>query len=102
MEADWKKFRALIPRVRDRYLAERNADIIRLLTDSKKNETERFWDAAELIEEEEKTLRSCLDDISRSKMWLTLIAMRRAGMLKKEDLVGFSAELQNQVFNDPL
>lgn len=100
MESDWKKFRALIPIVRDRYLAERNAQIVRKLTDPQKTDTERFWDAAEVVETEARTLRQCLDDISRSKMWVVLITMRGAGMLKKEDLVGFSEELQKQVFDD--
>ena len=50
------------------------------------------------MRKEVKTLRTCSDDISRSKMWLTLISMRGAGMLKKEDLAEFSEELQKQVF----
>jgi hypothetical protein len=100
MESDWKKFRALIPVVRDRYLAEQNARIVRKLTAPQKTETQRFWDAEEDIRKEAKTLRMCLDDISRSKMWLILISMRRAGMLKKEDLTDFSEELQKQVFDD--
>ena len=100
MESDWKKFRALIPLLRDRYLAASNARIGRKLTDPKKTETERFWDAEEDIRKEAKTLRLCLDDISRSKIWLTLMSMRRAGMLKKEDLADFSEELQKQVFDD--
>ncbi len=101
MESDWKKFRAMIPMVRERYLAERNARIVRKLTDPRKTESERFWDAQEEVEKEAKALRRCLDDISRSKMWLTLIALRGAGMLKKEDLAEFSEELQKKVFDDP-
>jgi hypothetical protein len=102
MESDWKKFRALIPILRDRYLAERNAYIVEKLTDPQKTDTERFWDAAEAVQEEAKTLRRCLDDLSRSNMWLTLLLMRRVGTLRKEDLVGFSEELQKQVFDPSL
>jgi hypothetical protein len=102
MESDWKKFQALIPILRDRYLAERNAYIVEKLTDPQKTDTERFWDAAEAVQEEAKTLRRCLDDLSRSNMWLTLLLMRRVGMLRKEDLVGFSEELQKQVFDPSL
>ena len=101
MESDWKKFRAMLPILRERYLAERNARIVDKLTDPKKTETERFWDALEMIEKEAKTLRRCLDDISRSKMWLRLTEMRAAGMLKREDLAGFSEELQKQIFDEP-
>ena len=100
MESDWKKFSAMIPKLRERYLAERNPRIAHLLADPKKNETERFWDAAEEIRKEAKILRECLDDHSRSRMWLAMITMRAAGMLKKEDLAGFSEELQKQVFDD--
>lgn len=98
LESDWKKFRALIPVLRERYLAERNAEIVRLLTAPNKDETDRFWDAEAQVLAEAKALRRCLDDISRSKMWLTLISMRNAGMLKKEDLAAFSEDLQKRVF----
>ena len=101
MESDWKKFSAMVPMLRERYLAERNARIARKLTDPNKTETERFWDAFEDIEKEAKTVRRCLDDHSRSKMWLSMITMKAAGMLKKEDLAGFSEQLQKDVFDNP-
>lgn len=100
LESDWKKFRAMLPVLRERYLAERNARIGSVLLDPKKNETERFWEAEELIRKEAITLRRALDDIRRSTMWLRLSEMRAAGMLKREDLADFSEELQNQVFYD--
>jgi hypothetical protein len=101
MESDWKKFSALVPALRERYLAERNAQITRKLTDTKKTETERFWDVMEETEKEAKTLRKCLDGHSRSKMWLYMVTMRGAGMLKREDLANFSEELQKKAFDDP-
>jgi hypothetical protein len=97
MEADWKKFSAMVPKLRERYLAERHATILRKFTDPKKTETERFWDALEAMEVEARVLRQCLDGHSRSKMWLYLLTMARAGMLKKQDLVGFSDELRQRV-----
>jgi len=33
-------------------------------------------------------------------MWITLITMRGAGMLTKEDLADFSPPLQEEVFGD--
>jgi hypothetical protein len=101
MESDWKKYSAKVDAWRDRYLAGRNARIIRMLTDSKKSETERFWDALAAMEKEAKTLRQCLDPHSRSKMWMHLVMMRNVGMITKEDLAEFSEELQKQVFEDP-
>ena len=100
IESDWKKFSAMTAKLRERYLAEHNARIARMLTDPKKNETERFWDAMDAMQKESKTLRRCLDDVSRSKMPLLLLSMRSAGMLKKEDLADFSPELQNLIFPD--
>jgi hypothetical protein len=101
VESDWKKFSAMLPIWRERYLADHNARLVRLLTDPKKSETERFWDAEEQLRKEAKTLRECLDDLSRSKMWLRLMAMRAAGMISREDIAEFSEELQKQVFDDP-
>jgi hypothetical protein len=101
VESDWKKFSALIAVWRERYLAERNVCIVRALSNPKKTETERFWDAEEQIQKEARTLRRCLDDLSRSKMWLRLSEMRAAGMIRPEDLADFSEELQRQVFDDP-
>jgi hypothetical protein len=101
VESDWKKFSAMLPIWRERYLADQNARLVRLLTDPKKSETDRFWDAEEQLRKEAKTLRECLDDLSRSKMWLRLMAMRAAGMISRDDFAEFSEELQKQVFDDP-
>jgi hypothetical protein len=101
VESDWKKLNAMLPIWRERHLARCNVRIAGLLTSSRKSETERFWDAEEEIQKEAKVLRSCLDDISRSKMWLRLMQMRAAGMIHREDLAEFSEELQKQVFHGP-
>jgi hypothetical protein len=68
-----------------------------MLTDVTKDETERFWEAMEAMEKEASVLRRCLDGHSRSKMWLYILTMIGAGMLTREDLSVFSAELQKEV-----
>ena len=98
LEADWKKFRTMLPVWRERYLAERNPRIAAVLTDRTKSETERFWDAEKLITEEGHTLQRCLDDVRRSRMWERLVEMRAAGMIRREDLADFSPEIQNLIF----
>ena len=40
-ESDWNKFRDMVPRLRERYLAHRNARIAAVLTDPRKTETDR-------------------------------------------------------------
>lgn len=97
IESDWKKFSDMVPGLRERYLAARNGRIAAMLTDPGRTETERFWDALELMEREAKVLRKCLDGHSRSKMWLYMLTMIRAGMLTREDLSVFSTELQNNL-----
>lgn len=101
-ESDWKKFRAMLPVWRERYLVEANRRIAAVLTDAKRTQTERFWDAKKMMRQEARTLQRCLDDIRRSRMWERLNEMRIAGMIRREDLAEFTAELQNQVFfEDP-
>jgi hypothetical protein len=53
-ESDWKKFKAMVPPLRERCLAARNGPIAARLTDPKKSATERFRDAMEEMEKEAK------------------------------------------------
>lgn len=100
MEADWKKFRKMAPLLRERYLTEQNARIISLFTDPKKTETERFWDAEEVVRDVAKALCRCLDGHSRSKMTHFMRLMFNVGMLKREDLVNFSPKVRLQVLGE--
>jgi hypothetical protein len=97
MEPDWRKFRDMVPKLRERYLADCNARLAALLADPKKNETERFWEVLQEMEREAKVLHGCLDGHSRSSMQRYILTMIYAGMLKKEDVGVFSEELQKQV-----
>jgi len=99
MESDWRKFRDMLPRLRERYLAEHNARIARLLTDPQKTPTECFVDADKAMRELGKTLHACLDGYSRSNMDFHLILMRGHGMLTREDAAVFSEELQKRLFD---
>lgn len=100
MEADWKKFRTMVPQLRERYLARVNGEIAAILRDPQKNETERFWDAFEKMGKEARTLGECLDGHSRSKMWLYMMLMRKVDMLRPEDIAQFSPELQKELQPD--
>lgn len=98
-ESDWKKFRVLVPVWRERYIGERNAKIKAMLDESKTTETERFWEVHRMMEKDARILETCLDGYSRSKMWFHLMLMRKAGMITRDDLAGFSQELQKQIFD---
>lgn len=96
-ESDWKMFSAMVPVLRERYLAARNAEITALLTNPAQDETERFWTAMAEMEKQAKVLRRCLDGHSRSNMWEFMLAMIHAGMLTRDDLAQFSDELQREL-----
>jgi protein-tyrosine phosphatase len=49
------------------------------------------------MKKEMKILQDCLDGHSRSKMFVSMLLMLRHGMLKEEDLQGFSEGLQKQI-----
>jgi hypothetical protein len=98
MESDWKKFRAMVPMLRERYLAAINARVTQTLTDPAKTETERFWDALDEMKKEAKNLRDCLDGHSRSKMLFYLWNMKSVGMVTPADLADCSDQLKEQVF----
>lgn len=93
-EADWKKFRAMVPDLRERYVTACNARLAALLTHPQKTETERFWDTLEEMKREAKILETCLDGHSRSSTYRYLNLMINYGMLKREDAAVFSPELQ--------
>ena len=87
----------MVPMLRERYLADRNARFVALLTDPKKSETERFWNALEKMEHERKVLRRCLDGHSRSSMHQYIMIMIHCGMLREGDMNEFSKEMQDEV-----
>jgi hypothetical protein len=96
-ESDWKHFRKIVPDLREKYLKERNKDLLKLLTDPEKTPTEQFWNTEEKINEEKRILVDCLDGHRRSRMFEYMALMCRYGMLKEEDLKAFSKELQERM-----
>jgi hypothetical protein len=96
-ESDWKRYSKMIADVRERYLEQRNQEIVRILTDSEKTPTKCFWDAWAKIGEVARILEDCLDNHSRSKMFPNMFLMLRHGMLTKEDLSGFSEALRDKL-----
>lgn len=96
-EADWKKFRVMVPELRERYLRQRNSELIAILEDESLTATEKFWTASERMEEIGKILRCCLDGHTRSRMRDFLASMYRCRMLGDQDLVGLSDEVREWI-----
>ena len=96
-KSDWKQFRGMVKFLKERYLKEKNQQFAEILTDRERTPTNQFWDTFEKMKKEKKILEDCLDGHSRSGMDLSMLLMLRYGMLKEEDLKGFSEELQEQL-----
>lgn len=100
-ENDWNVFRDLVPELRERFLRGRNEELGGILRDDSRTPTERFREVEAKTKEIARILRDCLDGFSRSKMVLSMIVMRGHGMLKDEDLAGFSEEVRERVMRHP-
>ena len=100
-ESDWKIFRKRVPEWRERYLSEKNKEIISVLTDKNKTPTEQFWDTKEKMKAEARILVDCLDGHSRSRMHFHLILMYRHGLIQDVDLTEFSEELREHILAWP-
>ncbi len=96
-ESDWKKFRAMVPELRERYLVKCNADLVDLLQDGASTATEGFWAAEKRIGKEAGILRKCLDGHTRSNMRHAMLLMYRNQMLADEVLEHFSGELRQHI-----
>lgn len=96
-ESDWKALRNMVLELRERYLAEKNKEIVAIFMDESRTPTRRFWDARERIEKERKILEACMDGHSRSKMRWYMHLMYRYGMLNDSDLESFSEDLRNDI-----
>ena len=97
LESDWKKISKLLPFLRERYLTEQNARLVRMLTEQGKGDTDRFWDTLKEMKQQSKILVQCLDGYSRSNMEAHMVQMLHVGMLKQGDLAAFSEELQKNL-----
>jgi hypothetical protein len=95
-ESDWKMFKAMVPEWRERYLRERNIELISILQDEASTPTERFWSASERMEKIGGVLRACLDDHKRSNMMSALRLMYHHQLISDEDLKGFSGEVRER------
>lgn len=95
--SDWQLFQQKIEYFRERYLKDKNEQLVQLLTDPKQTSTEQFWDTLDLMNREKKVLQDCLDGHSKSQMFFYMAIMLRHGMLKEEDLDEFSPELRERL-----
>ena len=97
LESDWKKIGKMLPFLRERYLVNQNARLVRMLTEQGKTDADRFWDTLKEMKQQSKILVQCFDGYSRSNMEDHMRQMLHVGMLKQEDLAAFSEGLQKNL-----
>lgn len=97
LESDWKIFRKSVPEWRERYLAKKNQEIVRMLSDENATATELFWQVKEKMDREGEILTLCLDGHSRSKMEWDLYLMYGHGLVQDADLEAFSEDLRAHI-----
>ncbi len=95
-ESDWKRFKAMVPEWRERYLSDRNIELISIFQGEASTPTGRFWSASERMEKIGGVLRVCLDDHKRSNMMSALRLMYHHQLISAEDLKGFSEEVRER------
>lgn len=63
IKSDWKTFQSMVPELRERYLTEKNKEIVAIFMDEGRTPTERFWDARREWKKKEKFWKTVLTDI---------------------------------------
>jgi hypothetical protein len=96
-ESDWKKFRAIVPELRERYLHARNTELITIFQNESLTPTEKFWTASKRMKEISDILSTCLDDHKRSNMMHSLRLMYHHRMITQKDLNGFSEAILERI-----
>jgi len=97
-EADWKYYRSIVTELRERYLRDRNEDLVAILTRESSTQTENFWAAKERMDEFARILSACLDDHRRSRMFSNMFLMYQHKMITDDDLKGFSEDIRQRIF----
>jgi hypothetical protein len=93
-EADWKNYKSIVHGLRERYLSNRNKELIAILSRDSNTPTENFWNANGRMKEIERIISDCLDDHRRSRMLSNLMLMYYHQMITDDDLNGFSEEVR--------
>lgn len=92
---DWKLFRSKIAKWQENYMDRLNKEYIELLN-SDKDASAKFWELEERIKKD-KRHPGVIIEMSKSEMIFDIVVLIRDGVIKFEDLDGFSEELKERV-----
>lgn len=95
-EKDWKLFRKKLPDWQEAYMEKLCRQYIRILTEDS-NPSERFWTLEKKINQDKMDAGVQLEEMSRSRMRMNIIALLKEGAIDLDDLDGFSEEFIESV-----
>lgn len=96
-ESDWKRFKDVKAAALERFCERVLQECKEVIEDRGHSAHERYVQLFRLIRERDKELAAAFDYHSRSKVLMQLIAMRQLGVVKDEELEGFSLETRDSV-----
>ena len=94
-KSDWQLFRERITEWQERYMEKLNQEYIRLLS-ADGDASEKFWKLEERIRQDKIKPGVCLE-LEKQNVAVDLANLILDGTITKEDLKGFSPELQEFV-----
>ena len=95
-EKDWKLFRSSLPVWQESYI-ERIIDEYKTLLNGDMPASEKFRTLNERINRDKENPGVIISGISRSNMWMHLVQLRLNGVIRSDDLKGFSDELRERI-----
>ena len=95
-ESDWKVFRRLHSIALERY-CQRVLEEVKQATTCKDSYHGCYLKVYRLLQDRDKTLARCFDDLRRSTALLQLLLIIKEGLLTDEELKQFSPELQDRI-----
>jgi hypothetical protein len=94
-ETDWKLFRKKLPGWQEAYMARLNKEYIELLS-GPGTASDKFWELEKRINRDKKSV-GVVAQMSRSNMYMNILALLSDGAIGLDDLDGFSEDLREKM-----
>lgn len=96
-ETDWKKLRALKPRVLNHACARIIDALVQIIEKREGREHEAYLELWKLMQEEDDLIAMMFNDFKRSTAFFKLAAWQKHGLLSESDLAAFTEETREVV-----
>ena len=94
-ESDWKLFRSRMADWQEAYMDRLNQEYIALLS-SAGDASDKFWELEKRINRDKQRVR-VVAQLSRSNMYMNILALLSDGAIGLDDLDGFSEDLREKM-----